>query len=103
LGTFKILPSKNSISKITAGAKKMTVKWKKVSAAQKITKYQIRYKVKGTSKWVTKTFAASKSSAVIKKLKKGKIYQVQMRSYKTVYGAKHYSAWSTTKTSKKIK
>ncbi len=101
--TFNILPKKNSISKITAGKKQMKVTWKKVSKAQKITKYQVRYRIKGTSKWKTKTYGASKSSGVIKSLKKGKRYEVQVRSYKTVSKVKYYSAWSSKKTSKKIK
>ncbi len=101
--TFKILPKKNSISKIASGKKQMKVNWKKMSAAQKVTKYQVRYRIKGTSKWKTKTYGASKSSATIKKLKKGKRYEVQVRSYKTVSKVKYYSAWSVKKNSKKIK
>jgi len=101
--TFKIVPKKNSVSKITAGKKQMKVTWKKVSAAQRIIKYEVRYRAKGTSKWTTKAYAASKSSATIKSLKKGKTYEVQVRSYKTVSGVKYYSAWSAAKTSGKIK
>jgi Fibronectin type III domain. len=100
---FKIVPKKNSVSKITAGKKSMKVQWKKVSAVQKITKYEIRYRVAGTTKWKTKKYAPKTSSTTIKSLKKGKKYQVQIRSYKTVKGAKYYSNWSSIKTSKKIK
>ncbi|MDR2714505.1 MAG: Ig-like domain-containing protein, partial [Coriobacteriales bacterium] len=103
LGTFKIVPKKNSIKSITAGSKQMKVTWAKVSKAQKVTKYQVRYRIAGTNKWKTKTFAASKGSATIKKLKTNSKYQVQVRSYKTVGSVKYYSAWSKTKTSKKIK
>ena len=39
----------------------------------------------------------------IKKLKKGKRYYVQVRSIKTISGAKYYGAWSKTKLSGKIK
>jgi len=103
LGTFKIVPSKSKVTGITTEAKQMTVKWKKVSKVQKVSKYQIRYRVVGTSKWKVKSFSASKSTAVIKKLKKGKAYQVQVRSYKKISKTKLYSAWSKTKTSGKIK
>ena len=101
--TFKIVPKKTAISKITAGSKQMKVSWKKVSAAQKISKYEVRYKVKGTSKWKTKSYIPGVSTAMITKLKKGKIYQVQVRSYKTVSKVKYYSSWSVIKTSAKIK
>ena len=100
---FNSTPKKNSVSKATAGKKQMNVSWKKVSSTQKVTKYQIRYRVKGTSAWVTKTYAASKSSATIKKLTKGKQYEVQVRSYKKVSGANYYSPWSASKTTARIK
>jgi hypothetical protein len=101
--TFKIVPKKTSISKVTAGAKNFKVSWKAVPAKQKITKYQLRYKVKGAKKWATKTVSAKKTNLTVKKLVKGKTYQIQVRSYKTVKGVKYYSAWSKAKTSGKIK
>lgn len=101
--TFKIVPKKSSVSKIAVAKKQMKVTWKKVTAAQKITKYEVRFRVKGAAKWKTKAYAASASSATIKSLTKGKVYQVQVRSYKTVSGKKYYSAWSATKVSGKIK
>ncbi len=66
LETFKILPTKTYIRKITPGTRQMKVYWKKVSASQKISRYQIRYRIKGTSKWKTKTCKASLSSTTIK-------------------------------------
>jgi len=99
----KYAPAKTSISKISIGKRQMTVKWKKLPTAQKVTKYQVRYRVSGSSKWTTKSFAATKSSAKIKQLKKGKKYQVQVRSYRTVSKVKHYSPWCKTKLSGRIK
>lgn len=101
--SFKIVPKKTGISKVTAAKKQMTVQWKPVSATQKIAKYEVRYRVKGASKWTTKSYKASASSATIKGLVKGKTYQVQVRSYKTVSGQKYYSDWSATKVSGTIK
>jgi hypothetical protein len=102
--TFKIVPKKTSITKVTVGAKQFKVTWKAVPAAQKITKYQVRYKVKGAKGWSSsKTVSAKVKSLTVKKLTKGKTYQIQVRSYKTVKGARYYSAWSKTKTSGKIK
>jgi hypothetical protein len=97
------VPPKTSVTKAIAGKKQLKVTWKKVSAAQKITKYELRYKVKGTSKWKKKTVSAKSASLTIKKLIKGKTYQVQVRSYKTVNKVKYYSAWSKAKTSGKIR
>jgi hypothetical protein len=96
--SFNIVPKKLSVSKVAAGKKQVKVTWKKASAAQKITKYQVRYRAKGTSKWQTKAVSAKKTSLTIKKLKKGKTYQIQLRAYKTVSKVKYYSAWSKTKT-----
>jgi hypothetical protein len=102
--TFKIVPKKTSIQKVTVGAKKFTVTWKAVPAAQNITKYQVRYKIKSAKSWSpVKTVSAKVKSLTVKKLKTGKTYQIQVRSYKTVKGAKYYSAWSATKTSKALK
>lgn len=101
--SFNILPKKSKAAKITAGKKQFKVTWKKVSSKQKISKYEVRYRIKGTSKWKTKSYSASKSSAIIKGLKKGKKYEVQVRSYKKVSGKKYFSPWSKTKTSGKIK
>ena len=93
--------TKPSISGITASKQKMTVKLNKVSATQGITKYQIKYREKGKSKWKSKTVKATKNKLVIKKLKKGKRYQVKIRTYRASTGT--YSAWSKIKLSKAIK
>jgi hypothetical protein len=57
----------------------------------------------GAKKWKTKTVSGKRASLTIKKLKKGKVYQVQVRSYKTVLNVKYYSAWSNVRVSKKVK
>ncbi len=106
--TFKILPKKTAIVKSVTGKKSLKLTWKKLSPTQKITKYQIRYKVKGTSVWKTKIITAKSKpagniSATIKGLKKGKQYQVQVRSYKVVNKVKYFSAWSAIKTTARIR
>jgi hypothetical protein len=98
---FKITPKKVSLKKVTAGKRQFKATWTKLSAAQKISRYQLRYRIKGT--WKVKTLVASKASLTVKKLTKGKKYQVQVRAYKTVSGVKYYGAWSSVKTSTKIK
>jgi hypothetical protein len=97
---FKIVPKKTKISKVTPSKKKLKLTWKKVSG---VTKYEIQYRVKNAKAWKKKTASAKSKSLTIKKLKKGKIYQVRIRSYQTVSGVKYYSAWSAVKKSKKIR
>lgn len=101
--TFNIVPRKTAVSKTTVGTGKLKVTWNQVSAAQKISRYQVRYRVAGTSKWITKAYLASASSTTLTGLTKGKVYEVQVRSYKNVSGARYYSAWSTVTTSGKVR
>jgi putative ABC transporter-associated repeat protein len=101
--TFKIVPKATRLTKTTAVKKSVKASWKKVSKAQKVTRYQVRYRVNGTSVWKTKTYSSKSSKATVKGLKKGKKYQFQVRSYKTVAKVKYRSAWSPVKTTKKIR
>jgi hypothetical protein len=101
--SFKIIPKKNSVKKVTVGKKSAKVYLNKVSSAQKVTGYQVQYRQKGTSKWKSKTVSAKNASVTIKKLKKGKQYQFRVRPFKTVAGAKYFASWSAVKTGKKIK
>ena len=98
--TFKIKPKGTTLSKLTGGSKKITVKWKKQS--KQVTGYQIQYGTKkdfsGAKKLTVKGAATVKKT--IKKLKAKKTYYLRIRTYKTVSGKKYYSSWSK---SKKIK
>jgi hypothetical protein len=91
------------ISGLSGGKAKLTVAWKKLAATQKVAHYQIQYRVKGTSKWTTKTVPASKSKLTVAKLKKGKAYQVRVRAYKSVSNNTLYGPWSKVRTSGKVK
>ncbi len=78
--------------KITAGKKKISVKYTKVKDA---TGFQVRYIFKG--KTVNKIFTANKSvTKTIKKLKKGK-YTVKVRALIKSNGKTAYSNWNKTK------
>lgn len=96
--SYKILPKKTSISKVTAGKKKATVTYKKVSG---ITGYQIKC---GTNRSVTKgtkTKTTTKTKYTMKSLKKGKRYYFKIRTYYTTSsGTKVYSSWSNVKSAK---
>jgi len=101
--TYNIVPKTNSVSRITAGKKQMTVTWSKVAAVQNVTGYQIRVRSKGATAWNTFGFKPSVSSVIVTGLVTGRQYEIQSRSFKTVSGAKYYSAWSAMKTSAVIK
>ena len=81
---FTVKPQATAFSKVKAGKKKMTLKWKKKS---QISGYEVWYGTsknmkKGVKKIVIKK--AKKTSTVCKKLKSGKKYFVKIRTYKTV-------------------
>lgn len=94
-------PKRVTIKSVKAGKKKVTLKWKKVSGAKG---YQIQYSTKKNfKKKYTKTKNTTKTSIVIKKLKKKKTYYFRVKAYKKdAKGKKIYSKnWSKVK-SKKI-
>lgn len=100
--TFTIKPKSASISKVTAGSKKLTVKWKK--QATQTTGYQIQYSTDKNFKKNNKTVTVSKNKTTTKtisKLKGKKKYYVRIRTYKTVKvsgkSTKIYSSWSKAK------
>ena len=99
--SFKILPKKAVVSKAAPGKKSLKVTMKVKPSATGGTTYQIQYRVKGQSKW--KTTVTTSKTKTIKKLKKGKRYQIRVRAYKVVKGTKYYGAWSKVTTTKKIK
>ncbi len=102
--TFKIVPKGTSVSKLTAGKKSFTVKWKK--QATQTTGYQIRYSTSSNMKNAEKVKVGKNTttSLKVKNLKGGKTYYVQVRTYKTVKvdgkNVKIYSSWSNAKSVK---
>ena len=99
--TFTIKPKSTSISRLTAGKKKFTVKWKKQST--QTTGYQIQYSTSSKFKsYKTVTVGSNKTaSKTISKLKAKKKYYVRVRTYKVVKvngkNTKIYSSWSKAK------
>ena len=98
--TFKINPTKTTVSKLTAGKKKLTVSITKKST--QVTGYQIQYSTsKKFSSSKTKTIKSYKTTkATLSSLKAKKTYYVRIRTYKTVDGKKYYSDWSGYKSKK---
>ena len=107
--TFKINPKGTAVKgKVKAGKKSFTVKWAKLSKAnlKQATGYQVRYSLKKNMKGakvkaVKATSSAGKKCTLkVSKLKGGKKYYVQVRTYKKVGGKTYYSGWSKAKTVK---
>ncbi len=94
-------PKRPAIAGLTAGRRKLTVRMKTKPAAAGATKYQVSYRVKGTSKW--KTVSTGKQRLVISKLKTGKKYQVRVRSCRISDGLTLRSKWSKVKLSGRVK
>jgi hypothetical protein len=91
---FNILPAKPTALKLKAGAKSLTVSWKKNSKAQKIATYKVEYRIKGASKWIAKTVKVKltgkdakvkTASLTLKNLKAKKTYEVRVYAYKGAY------------------
>ena len=102
--SFKIVPARTSITTITRKTGgKVNVAWKKVSASQKITRYQLRFRISGTTNWSYRSLSPTASSRGLAKLKKGTIYQFQVRSWKTINRVQYFSDWSPTAVSQKIR
>lgn len=102
--TYTIKPKGTRISKLTAGKRGFTIKWKKQK--KQTTGYQIQYSAKRSFKGA-KTAAISKNkktSAAFYKLKANRKYYVRIRTYKKVKvngkSKKIYSSWSKLKTVK---
>ena len=102
--TYTIAPKGTTLSKVSAGKKGFTAKWKK--QASQTSGYEIQYATKaGFPKKDTKTIQIGKNKTTSKKvarLKGGKKYYVRIHTYKAVKvqgkTVKVYSAWSKTKT-----
>ena len=96
--TFRINPKPTSISELTKGTRKFTVKWKK--QASQTSGYQIQYSSRKdfkSQKTVTVSGAGNTSKTISGLAKKHKYY-VRIRTFKTVGGTRYYSTWSAAKT-----
>ena len=95
---FAIIPKGTSLSKLEAGSKSFTAKWKKQTT--RTTGYQLQYATnsKFTKGKKTVTIKDKKlDSKQISNLKAGRKYYVRIRTYKNVKGFNYFSAWSKAK------
>ena len=82
--------------KMAVSKKKKTaqITWKKVNGA---TGYEVRYSLKKNMKKSKTKSVKNVQKAVIKKLKAGKTYYIQVRAVKTESGKKSVGKWSSVK------
>lgn len=96
--TITVKPKKQSVSISGKIKRRLTLKWKRDTKA---SGYELVYST--NKKFTVRTIqrkAATKTSYTLKGLKKGKVYYVKVRSFKTVNGKHIYGAYSTTKKAK---
>lgn len=96
--TFQVRPKAPTIKKLSLTKKGFAVKWGKLAASQ-ADGYQVRYATKKSMKGAKKLTAkgAKKASTKVAKMKLGKTYWAQVRTYKKSGGKTYYSAWSKAK------
>ena len=93
--TFDVIPPNASLKFTGTTGKTVTVAWKQATGG--VDNYQLAYKKRSARKWTTVTLSSSTVSKTIKKLTKGKTYQVRVRAVKTVKGKTYAGPWSTVK------
>ena len=98
--TFKIKLNRATIKKPVGSKKAFTAKWKQ----QKLGKvgYQIRYSLNKNMKKAKKKSVKKNATVKLKvgKLKSGKKYYVQVRTFKKIGGKTYFSKWSAKKSVK---
>lgn len=82
------------ITKLSAGKKKLTLKYKKVTVSGAKVKYEVAIKQKNAKKW--KKYRTSGTKKVIKKLKSGKTYWISVRPYIVIDDVRYKGKWADT-------
>lgn len=90
--TFKILPPKAAVSKISRARHSISLKWKKING---VSGYQIAFRKMGPNKY--KYYNTTANTKKFTKLKSKKYHQMKVRAYKIIDGKKYYGAWSNVK------
>ncbi|MDO4869493.1 MAG: fibronectin type III domain-containing protein [Bacillota bacterium] len=104
--TFKIVPKKTALKKLTAKKRALTVKWKRQSAKMpkaRITGYRIQLATDENFTENVKTITVKgykKTSKKIKRLNAKQKYYVRIQTYMKIGTASYDSAWSAAKVRK---
>lgn len=81
-------PITPAFNKLKRSSKSIYLAWTDVTSA---TEYQVRYRLKGSTKWTTQT--VTKNSCTISGLKSKKKYEIKVRARRNVNGEYYNSAW----------
>lgn len=85
-------PASTSLKSAKGGPRSLTAKWKGVRGT---SGYQLRYATSSSMKGAKyKAISGSKTKATVKRLRSGRRYYVQVRSYTKYPGKTMYSTWS---------
>ena len=82
---FIIIPAKATLLRVTAGAAKATVAWKKSGGG--VGGYRVSYRKKGSATWKSVN-VTSGLSKVVKHLARGKAYTFRVCAFKVVTGTR---------------
>ncbi|MDR2486683.1 MAG: fibronectin type III domain-containing protein [Clostridiales Family XIII bacterium] len=100
---FRIVPKQVLLKTVTAGKGQLIAKWKKSSADQMVTQYQVRYRANGSGVWKVRTVTSQKASLTLTRLRAGKVYQLEIRACKQIGKESFSSPWSLAKASPRVK
>lgn len=92
---FVIVPAQGKVKRIqTKNGSKARIRIS-VKPQKGVSGYQYAWRLKGKKTW--NATSSTGKVKVVKKLKKGKRYQVRVRAFKKIDGKKWYGKWSTVK------
>ncbi len=101
LNAAKVTPAKVKLTSAKVSGRKLTVKWKRISANTKGYQVALKDKKTGKQKYITVKQSKNKTlSKTIKKLKKKKTYAVRVRAYNVIGTETIYGPWSNVKIGK---
>jgi hypothetical protein len=106
---FGIVPKATSVSSLTAGKQRLTVRFREVAKQMKLSRYQVRYRAQGSSAWKVRTVTSgyndkqTVATSTLTHLQRGKRYQVTVLAGKQVAGEWYWSQAAKVRTSARVK
>ena len=100
---LKVSPSMPYFKSLKTGKGKLTIQSEDMKSIG-ISGYEVAYRVKGTKKWKIVKYGPNSPKLVLKKVSKGKRYNVKIRAfYNSPKGGRLDGGYSMVRTSKKVK
>ena len=98
---FKIIPKTTEISRLAKSKKTVTIRWKSVASSATGVKLSYALNSGFTKSEKTLTLTRTKTTKILRGLKKGKTYYFRLRTYKKYASGTYYSDWSKVRKIKK--